>query len=367
MKKIMIYAYTNINLGDDLFIKVLCERYPHTQFILQGEGYKKIFKSIPNLKCYTKEFFIVRVINKLLRVIGLNKIQLPKIKELLLKKRVNGFVYIGGSMFMENEWWEENLKLLNSRVKGDRPFYMIGCNFGPYSSQQFYIQHKQMFQKCKDICFREEYSYQLFRDMSNIRKADDVVFGLRTPLGKRDNKVIISVIDLSNREELKNYNKTYIDKIVQLCKYIIKQGDQVVLMSFCEVEGDGEAIDKVTNLLEEEYRRNVIKSYYRGNIDEMLEIFKNSKLVIATRFHSMILGFNLGIPVFPIIYSKKMKNVLDDIEFKGISVDIRDIKSINVEDIYNSISTNLIDVSQQKQGAEKQFEKLDIFLHQKKD
>ena len=45
MKKIKVYAYTRQNLGDDLFIKILCERYPNTQFVLYAPNvYKDIFK-----------------------------------------------------------------------------------------------------------------------------------------------------------------------------------------------------------------------------------------------------------------------------------------------------------------------------------
>lgn len=51
MKRIMINAYTTFNLGDDLFIKVLCERYPNTEFILYApKEYKINFKNSSNLK-----------------------------------------------------------------------------------------------------------------------------------------------------------------------------------------------------------------------------------------------------------------------------------------------------------------------------
>ncbi|MDY0404730.1 hypothetical protein P5G51_004325 [Virgibacillus sp. 179-BFC.A HS] len=34
MKKVLIHAYTHFNFGDDLFIQILCERYPQTSFYL---------------------------------------------------------------------------------------------------------------------------------------------------------------------------------------------------------------------------------------------------------------------------------------------------------------------------------------------
>lgn len=64
MKKIIIYAYTKFNLGDDLFIKVLCERYPKTKFIIYApKDYKKCFKDIKNIKCYSSQSILNRAIN----------------------------------------------------------------------------------------------------------------------------------------------------------------------------------------------------------------------------------------------------------------------------------------------------------------
>ena len=38
MKKIFLYAYTEKNLGDDLFIKYITERYPKCKFYIWGNG-----------------------------------------------------------------------------------------------------------------------------------------------------------------------------------------------------------------------------------------------------------------------------------------------------------------------------------------
>ena len=46
----------------------------------------------------------------------------------------------------------------------------------------------------------------------------------------------------------------------------------------------------------------------------MIGILANSKAIISTRYHGMILGWLLDKKVLPIIYSKKMKNVIDDID-----------------------------------------------------
>ena len=43
MGEIFIRAYTRLNLGDDLFLKVICDRYPDKSFnVICGKEYKSL-------------------------------------------------------------------------------------------------------------------------------------------------------------------------------------------------------------------------------------------------------------------------------------------------------------------------------------
>src|SRR5699024_4992683 len=58
MKKVMVYAYSQFNLGDDLFIKILCERYPETQFVLYApKQYKRCFQGMRNIRFFPSDAF----------------------------------------------------------------------------------------------------------------------------------------------------------------------------------------------------------------------------------------------------------------------------------------------------------------------
>ena len=53
MKKVFLYAYDKQNLGDDLFIYTICNRYPKTKFYLwSDEQNKEIFKKVKNRITY---------------------------------------------------------------------------------------------------------------------------------------------------------------------------------------------------------------------------------------------------------------------------------------------------------------------------
>lgn len=359
MKKIIIYAYTKFNLGDDLFIKVLCERYPKTKFIIYApKDYKKCFKDIKNIKCYSSQSILNRAINYIFRKINKNNFV-----ESYLAKKCDAGVYIGGSLFIQGDGWKENFEQYTKTKKIDnKPFYLLGVNFGPYNDKEFYIEHKQEFKKYTDICFREKYSYELFKDLPNVRIADDIIFQYKKPNVKEDNSVSISVIKPSYRKHLKMYDEIYYKAIKDMAIKFIKEGMKVNLVSFCEYEGDVEAIEKIVSLIPNQYLDKINKHYYKINIDETINLLAKSKFIIASRFHAMILGWVFNKPVLPIVYSSKMTNVINDIEFNGLYIDFENLESIDTEEVLKSIYNNKVNVSKQVENAKNHFKNLDEFL-----
>ncbi|MGM0874211.1 MAG: polysaccharide pyruvyl transferase family protein [Bacillota bacterium] len=363
MKKVMLYAYTNFNLGDDLFIKIICERYPNTKFVLSApRKYKVSFKKIKNLSCYSYDSKFSRLINSIFRKL----FKVNNISEKMIIKSCDAGVHIGGSVFIQNDNWQEYFEK-NTKLKKikNKPFYLLGTNFGPYYEKEYYNKHKEIFREYTDICFREKYSYEMFKDLPNVRMADDIIFQIKRDnnnIQESENSIVISVIKPSIRKYLSDYDEIYYKKIKEIAIHFIGKGLNVNFVSFCENEGDNEAIDNIVNLIPKEYLDKVTKHYYALNIDETLKLIAASKFVVATRFHSMILGWVYNKPVLPIIYSKKMTNVIEDVGFNGFYADIKNISTISPNKVYECMYTNIIDVSKQKTNAEKHFEKLDEYL-----
>ena len=49
-KKAFLYAYDKVNLGDDLFIRTIVNRYPHVHFFMWSDARNKmIFSDLKNL------------------------------------------------------------------------------------------------------------------------------------------------------------------------------------------------------------------------------------------------------------------------------------------------------------------------------
>ena len=82
MKKILVFAYLRNNVGDDLFVVELLTRYPNHIFYINvlEEKYGKPFKKYKNA--------IIQKVDEE----NFNGIEIES---------YDGFVYIGGSIFME--------------------------------------------------------------------------------------------------------------------------------------------------------------------------------------------------------------------------------------------------------------------------
>ncbi|MEI3598482.1 MULTISPECIES: polysaccharide pyruvyl transferase family protein [unclassified Oceanobacillus] len=363
MKKVMLYAYSGINLGDDLFIKILCERYPNTKFVLFApRKYKELTSSLGNLHIVPSDSYIIRGFNFLLKLLKRKN----TVRNYVAKTCDVG-VQIGGSIFMQREGWRENTERKKRMLVKNQPFFVLGANFGPYYDEEFYLLNKSVIEKYTDICFRDQYSFNLFKDLKNVRIADDIVFQLdsnvNNDLIKSQNKnIVISVIKPSFREELKESDSIYYEKIKDIATYFINNGYNVTLISFCEHEGDDEAINSITKLTPKKYRKKIKKHFYKLDIEETLSIIATSDFVVATRFHSMILGWLYGKPVFPIAYSEKMTNVMKDVGYTDFYSTFDDLYNLQAKDVYTCKDNEILDISKQVNAAENHFKELDKVL-----
>ena len=329
MKRVFLYAYDKQNLGDDLFVHTITKRYSDTRFYIWSNKENQVaYRSLPNLKVIDKNGVFLRLLN------GIRPSFVQRYRA-WLEKRCQAVVYIGGSIFMEYENWKQILSWWDYETKR-RPFYIMGANFGPYRSEAFRDKLSEIFCNAKDVCFRDRYSYEKFHEVLSVRYAPDILFSYPMPKAMVVNKqIFVSPIDCSKRGEgeisLSAYNDRYLSVLSEILKNYLKDGYSLVLASFCRAEGDEHAVKKIMSSLSmrEGDPRVRCLSYDGTNIDEILTGIASSEYVIATRFHAAILALASGRPVFPIVYSDKTINVLNDIEFRGNYADLRNLGQIS--------------------------------------
>lgn len=338
-----INAYVNQNLGDDLFIQMLLERYAASDFCMisrnrrVGQG----FTGYQNLD--------------LLVVNGLPPV-----------KKCRTHITIGGSVFPEDALWGlKYVKRLRLQKKIQKS-YVLGANFGPYDSPGFLEAYKKLFRKYKDVCFREKNSYQLFKDNKKIRVEPDILFGYpHIQTCAEQEQVLISVISLQNRPGLAQYAEAYTANMVRLCEDFVQNGIKVCLMSFCNNEGDKNAIVEIRQQLTQETLSQTDMYCYEGDTAEALGKIAESKYVVTARFHGAILGFIHKKTVYPIIYSDKTKHMLSDIGFEGNFCAISEAEKLTVEAVMAN-SAYKVDCSKLSEAADRQFLALDKVLKRSK-
>src|SRR5690606_16903613 len=101
---------------------------------------------------------------------------------------------------------------------------------------------------------------------------------------------------------------------------------------------------------------------YEGNLDYFLNKYQEMESIYSGRFHAMILSMLFKQNVFPVIYSEKMSNVLNDIQYKGEVIDLFKFQEINIESVYSQITSNYYNIDNEKFSSELHFKKLDKFL-----
>jgi len=357
MKRVLLRFFSANNLGDDLFVKVITDRYVDifTTFV---NCYNPSLDNIGNLHTIRRPKLYYLMYKMLARVTHKRNLWLHN--QLLHNDLL---LYVGGSIFQQEEhiqaWHREELFYQQC----NKPYYILGSNVGPYrDKEEFFKILRSIFSRAFDVCFRDTASYDEFKSISNIRVASDVVFTLNTnDLRISDEGVaVFSIINCRKRFD-KDIYEEYESLIVELTERLVARGQKVCYVSFWNSDGDTDAAIGIHNRLCEESKAIVNILEYSGNINEVLQVFASCSFVVATRFHATILGLLLGKRVLPIAYSDKTTNILYDMGFTDNVIDINNIDKFDMK-TFDFDQIRPFDISDQVKLAEKQFQMLDKVL-----
>lgn len=350
MKRIKLYAYFAQNLGDDLMVRLLLEQYPQCRFYSDSWLDAGQYPNFENRESLQRKHGRLNHILNLLTLYIWKDFYLNAVRK-HYERECFCSVHIGGSIYMQQtqpRWEEEKLK--------NGPLFVIGANFGPNEEVKAFADY---FSRCGGVTFRDRASCALFSG-GNIRCAPDVVLNLNAKPEESNGTVLISVIDLERRPELKQWTDSYEKWMARLCSACIAEGETPVLMSFCQKEGDEDAISRILGKLPSEHRAKVRTLCYRGDAAPILTAYAQAERVVATRFHAMILALCFEKPFFSISYSGKVENVLHDLNFDGFC-SISNLCDLRPEDILNRCALPE-GLAEYKRQAENQFAQLDRFL-----
>lgn len=368
-KKMYLFACIEKNIGDDLFIYLISKRYPDTKFIISSDAKYLEINGLKNLEYSNALKGWLKFANngsrsKIKRTIAMF---LRKLYRIRLKKMDS--IYIVGNAFKNmNYKGKYQIDWLKRRVNLSNKFYLISTNYGPTNCDDWKNACYSVFAKMTDVCFRDINSFEIFENLPNVRYAPDAVLSLDIPNistnnSIKDEYIIISTIDCTMKERsnrLKKCADEYEYKMTYLINKFNEEGTNVILLNSNTTQDDP-ASKRILARCKNK-KKNLIYNY-DGNIENLLGLYENARGIIATRLHTIILGWLYDIPVIPIVYDIKVKNLLKSYGFKGLSKDIDDLNEIDFRLIYREIKNYSFKLSERiLSDAQKQFEKIDILL-----
>lgn len=310
--KIFLNGYWNANLGDDLFLKVLSDYFNKDYFnIIINRNNSFTYKKIPRINLiYFKNNLINKISNRLKKYFYLQLTESFEGQKLFWAKKNDYIIDLGGSVFQLPKKGMDSQFFNRKRfARGKIPYSIMGSNFGPFYHDYQLKKYSNIFSYSELIFFREKKSINLFRELRNIYYTPDIVFALNVkPYRKYNKYILFSII----QPRSKVYKDIYTKWIVNHIRKYVKQKEEIMLMAFCEPEGDLQYCKYIYRILTKE-EKAFVKIKVHTDIEESLKYIANAKSIIATRYHAMILGWIFNKPLFVLSYSDKITNVINDI------------------------------------------------------
>jgi colanic acid/amylovoran biosynthesis protein len=383
-KTILVRAYTVQNCGDDMFLRILFERFPQTKMLLlvfpkQIKLYEGWLKKYPNISLLLMPMppFIKKCFLKIISFFDEGKIREACLSKKYfnyfsnIKNEIDAFVYIIGSMSQQYKSgfsMGHKSDLIIVSALADKPKYLLGANFGPFIDDAFREYYKTVFRQYNDICFRDYKSYNYFKELPQVRYEKDIVFSLNyNNIEKEKGSIGLSIIDLLAQKAAYNTRKafkdSYLRTIIGLIERFLSENRPIYLFPFSCCDGDEDVIKFVLNKLSSCNRSKVKIIKYKGNLDLFISEYMRVETMIVTRFHAMILSLLAGQYMYPLAYDQKMCNVLQDLHYNDKFSEISNIAPI--EEIILALKSKnfVLPYSSVRESAERQFVNLDRFIN----
>ncbi len=368
-KKVYLFACIEKNIGDDLFIYIVSHRYPNVEFIISSDANYLKINSLKNLKYSNKlKTWLIFANNGSKNIIKRNFASfIEKIYRISLKKLDS--IYIVGNAFKNIDYkGHYQINWLNKRINLSKKFYLISTNYGPSNSEEWKNDCYKAFSKMADVCFRDINSYETFNSLSNVRYAPDAVLSIdinnkKRKLNVTHDYIIISIIDCAMNTRSKKLNEIapiYEKKMISVINEFNEKGINIILLNSNAIQDKPAS----TRIYEKCKNKNMISiCNYDGNLEKIFKLYNNAKAIIATRLHTIILGWIYDIPVVPIVYDVKVENILKSYNFNGLVEDICNLNDMNASSIYDSIKKYSFKISQKIiNDANNQFINIDKIL-----
>lgn len=345
MKKVLVYgAYDLDNLGDDYMMYQIDTKLKKSDII---PVYLKVKNRINYFKMNNYETIdIFKGKNKLEKFFNI-------LKEFFSSnniKDIDALIFMGGGYTNENFGMANLIKMLlitlifKSRKK---KVIFTGQTVGPYKTNLFKLILKKIYKSASKVFVREEYS-NILLDSLNIKNelsGDDAYLTLENlendkNFDEKENCIIYNYKDFKGYE---NYKDDYFNMLLNIA---IESKFKIKIIPFRSEENSNEY--KINYELYTYLKNNNIDVEFivERDINEFQKIFKKSKYVVGTAYHSIVLGLIFNCLPYSAYcgdyYKMKINGILKWYNYDDKNcIDISNINNNNFLVIENEFKDNL--------------------------
>lgn len=354
MKILMVSFISSANLGDQLIVKTIDERFLSEydvvkyDYNLNREDQITIHSQAKERstlkKIYLDYFRKNPLVDKYRDFVNKRKVLNNKNWDQFIEdlSKADLLVFGGGNIIFDLTKYSSTYfmyeKIIDKALEFNVPTFACCVGIGPFVTKEQQKNTVETLAKCTYVTVRDEKSYNYLKDNKNTYLSIDPVFELKALSKKKteDKKTIgFSIIDLLNNKQTTEENNQYIDDCVSLIEQL--QDYKVVLYS--SVPHDYRTVNEVYSRVEK--LSNVSLANIQ-TIEELLELYTHFNLVIGARMHSLIVGVSQNTPIIGLSWQPKVRAMFEMIEQSESVFPIHEIKK-HEQEIINLVEFKLND------------------------
>jgi colanic acid/amylovoran biosynthesis protein len=268
----------------------------------------------------------------------------------------NLIVVVGGNyLYSHPGFYVHAIPIIYSKFVQKKKTVLLGHSIGPFQDFSSRKVSGFILRFADLVIYRENISKLYVKDnldicLPNAFVACDMALFLQSSNVTIERHLTDNGVGITVRPWLfkaSNLNYRYLDSIVQTATYLLKKGFEIYLIPFSTIQGeenDQTTCDAIYKKLSKEHPKSAHLLEFRCESPEsILRILENLRLkvLIGTRFHSVLLASTLGIPSVIISYQHfKAYGMSKLLGLSDYVINIESIDSHQLKDCVNKLIEN---------------------------
>jgi colanic acid/amylovoran biosynthesis protein len=270
-----------------------------------------------------------------------------EIQDILEYSSADLIVSTGGTYLVDNYALEPRIFDYEITLLLQRPLLFFTQSLGPFSIPKYKEPLRKIFNKSLLILLRDQKSYNNLLELGikneNMYITADAAFALANDSvieAAQNIESLFSSPRIAISVRAWKHFKTvapaigmekYLQALQAVTVHLVeKYGAKITYISTCQGISEYWADDsKVASNIMEKLPATILDSVYLDkdfhSPDQLAEILKSFDLVISTRMHMAILALGVGVPVLPIAYEFKTKELFKSLDQGRWVIDVEEI------------------------------------------